>query len=263
MMFSHRSLTKGAKKVTSQTPELKKADLEAKLKAYNGYYEGKKQEIKRKEGVRLGKLMIVLRSPLSRRRSLTGYAPSGNEAVEMRESSTRANIRRNGKRRQKHRRLSIINGHIFDVETSIFTPAYGSITSVNVMSLDPVPVVIKQLLRKFKAGIKIYAIQLVKFQFYPGIITVINNPHDFCLCIVRSSGAVFFISETRVLKDDDFPLVERVILGPLEDVAKLFIMDKDKVKEVNEEVLAAEEETSREVVRISLNKFVIYDHTNS
>jgi len=48
--------------------------------------------------------------------------------------------------------------------------------------------------------------------------------------------AVFFISETRVLKDDDFPLVERVILGPLEDVAKLFIMDKDKVKEVNEEV---------------------------
>ena len=44
------------------------------------------------------------------------------------------------------------------------------------------------------------------------------------------------ISETRVLKDDDFPLIERVILGPLEDVAKIFIMDKGRVKEVNEEV---------------------------
>ena len=42
--------------------------------------------------------------------------------------------------------------------------------------------------------------------------------------------------ERRVLKEADYPLLERVLLGPIEDEAKIFIMEKDKTHEVSSEV---------------------------
>ena len=58
------------------------------------------------------------RSPLNRRRSLSGYVPNGYETEERPQLPNRVNLRGNAKRRQRHRRLSIINGHIFDVDVS-------------------------------------------------------------------------------------------------------------------------------------------------
>uniref|UniRef100_A0A023G4J9 Putative ras association family member n=1 Tax=Amblyomma triste TaxID=251400 RepID=A0A023G4J9_AMBTT len=64
--------------------------------------------------------------------------------------------------RVKLRRRCSINGHFYNRETSVFTPAYGSVTSVWVTSLVNAPEVINQLLDKFK---------------------VENSPRDFCsLC---------------------------------------------------------------------------------
>ena len=39
-----------------------------------------------------------------------------------------------------------------------------------------------------------------------------------------------------MLQETDHPLMERVISGPLEDNAKIFIMDKDKVDVITQEV---------------------------
>ena len=43
-------------------------------------------------------------------------------------------------------------------------------------------------------------------------------------------------TERRVLKEADYPLLERVLLGPIEDEGKIFIMEKDKTHEVSSEV---------------------------
>ena len=43
-------------------------------------------------------------------------------------------------------------------------------------------------------------------------------------------------TERRVLKEADYPLLERVLLGPIENEAKIFIMEKDKTHEVSSEV---------------------------
>ncbi len=51
---------------------------------------------------------------------------------------------------------------------------------------------------------------------------------------------VCFAAERRVLKESDYPLLERVLLGPIEDEAKIFIMEKDKTHEVSSEVRFAQ-----------------------
>lgn len=38
--------------------------------------------------------------------------------------------------------------------------------------------------------------------------------------------------EQRKLKEDDYPLVTRIILGPHEDIAKLFLMDGQQTPEI-------------------------------
>ena len=42
--------------------------------------------------------------------------------------------------------------------------------------------------------------------------------------------------EQRRLKEDEYPLLARVLLGPHEDVAKLYIMDGHSTPEVSSEV---------------------------
>lgn len=116
---------------------------------------------------------------------------------------------KNRSSRVKLRRRCSINGHFYNRETSVFTPAYASVTSVWVTSLVNAPEVINQLLDKFK---------------------VENSPQDFALYVVRDNG------ERRLMLDDEFPLLARVMLGPDESVAKLFIMNRENTNEIPHEV---------------------------
>ncbi|GFY74806.1 ras association domain-containing protein 2 [Trichonephila inaurata madagascariensis] len=111
--------------------------------------------------------------------------------------------------KSKLKRRCSINGHFYNRETSVFTPAYASVTSVWVTSLVTAPEVINMLLDKFK---------------------VVNNPEDFALYVVRDTG------ERRIIQDHEYPLLVRAMLGPSEDVAKVFIMNKYLAKEITCEV---------------------------
>lgn len=42
--------------------------------------------------------------------------------------------------------------------------------------------------------------------------------------------------EQRRLQDDEYPLLVRVMLGPHEDVAKLYLMDRENTDEISSEV---------------------------
>lgn len=53
-----------------------------------------------------------------------------------------------------------------------------------------------------------------------------SKPENFALFVIRDNG------EQRRLKDDDYPLVVRVMLGPHEDVARLFLMDAQETQEI-------------------------------
>jgi len=44
------------------------------------------------------------------------------------------------------------------------------------------------------------------------------------------------VTETRTLRDGDVPLLERILLGPLEDNAKIFIIDRQQTIDITEEV---------------------------
>ncbi|PSN28978.1 hypothetical protein C0J52_27519 [Blattella germanica] len=119
--------------------------------------------------------------------------------------------RRPGKRRSrtKLKRRCSINGHFYNRETSFFTPPHGSQMSVWVTSLVNTQEVINLLLEKYKVD---------------------SKPVNFALFIVRDNG------EQRRLRDDEYPLLVRVMLGPHEDVAKLFLMDRQNTQEISNEV---------------------------
>ncbi|XP_039086933.1 ras association domain-containing protein 6 isoform X2 [Hyaena hyaena] len=102
------------------------------------------------------------------------------------------------KDRQKHR--ASINGHFYNHETSVFTPAFGSETKVRINSHMRTEEVIEQLLQKFK---------------------IENSAQDFALYIVFATG------EQRRLKKTDVPLLHRLIQGPSKENARIFLMDKD------------------------------------
>ncbi|XP_078579521.1 ras association domain-containing protein 2-like [Branchiostoma floridae x Branchiostoma japonicum] len=107
------------------------------------------------------------------------------------------------------RRRYSINGHIYNSRTAVFTPAHGSMTNVRLNSRMRTPQVVELLLSKFR---------------------VENDSDDFALYAVHASG------EFRRLKDTDTPLIERVLLGPSEDVAKIFIMEKSAEEDIPLEV---------------------------
>lgn len=46
----------------------------------------------------------------------------------------------------------------------------------------------------------------------------------------------YVIAEQRRLRDDEYPLEVRVLLGPHEDVARLFLMDARSTQEISSEV---------------------------
>lgn len=119
--------------------------------------------------------------------------------------------RRSGNRRSrtKLKRRCSINGHFYNRETSFFTPPWGAMMSVWVTSHVETREVINLLLEKYKVDAR---------------------AENFAVYIVRDNG-----EQTRV-KEDDFPLVVRVLTGPHEDVAKLFLVDTTFTPEITSEV---------------------------
>ncbi|NXG77681.1 RASF6 protein, partial [Baryphthengus martii] len=101
-----------------------------------------------------------------------------------------------------------INGHFYNYETSVFTPAFGSETKIRINSQMRTKQVIEQLLRKFK---------------------IENSPQEFALYVIHASG------EKKQLRSGDVPLLHRLLQGPSEEVAKFFLMDRD-VEEISSDV---------------------------
>ncbi|NXP53981.1 RASF6 protein, partial [Heliornis fulica] len=101
-----------------------------------------------------------------------------------------------------------INGHFYNYETSVFTPAFGSETKIRVTSQMRTGQVIEQLLRKFK---------------------IENSPQEFALYIIHATG------EKKQLRSGDVPLLHRLLQGPSEKVARFFLMDR-AVAEISSDV---------------------------
>ncbi|XP_067009207.2 ras association domain-containing protein 4 [Anabrus simplex] len=129
-------------------------------------------------------------------------AKTGSTAIRRRPGTKRRS-------RTKLKRRCSINGHFYNRETSFFTPPHGSQMSVWVTSLVNTQEVINLLLEKYKVD---------------------SKPTNFALFVVRDNG------EQRRLRDDEYPLLVRVMLGPHEDVAKLFLMDRQNTEEISCEV---------------------------
>ncbi|XP_012268600.1 ras association domain-containing protein 4 [Athalia rosae] len=147
--------------------------------------------------------------------NMTMSTDSGLEldgVVLRRKQGSTAIRRRPGGRRQSRSRLRrrcSINGHFYNRETSFFTPPHGSQMSVWVTSLVSTQEVINLMLDKYKVDAK---------------------PDNFALFVVRDSG------EQRRLRDDEYPLETRVVLGPHETVARLFLVDRFSTPEISSDV---------------------------
>ncbi|KAK2508493.1 hypothetical protein MC885_000769 [Smutsia gigantea] len=102
-----------------------------------------------------------------------------------------------------------INGHFYNHKTSVFTPAYGSVTNVRVDSTMTARHVLVLLLNKFR---------------------VENGPSEFALYVVHESG------ERTKLKDSEYPLISRILHGPCEKIARIFLMEADLGEEVPHDV---------------------------
>ncbi|XP_012866454.1 PREDICTED: ras association domain-containing protein 2 [Dipodomys ordii] len=133
----------------------------------------------------------------------------------------RGNVRTPSDQRRIRRHRFSINGHFYNHKTSVFTPAYGSVTNVRINSTMTTPQVLKLLLNKFKASSP-----AVSFSTYV-VKTSGQTQHCPCLCV---------ISEKQKLKTTDYPLIARILQGPCEQVSKVFLMEKDQVEEVTYDV---------------------------
>ncbi|XP_046884980.1 ras association domain-containing protein 4a isoform X2 [Hypomesus transpacificus] len=102
-----------------------------------------------------------------------------------------------------------INGHFYNHKTSVFTPAFGSVTNVRVNSTMTTVQVLNLLLHKFR---------------------VENQADEFVLYMVHETG------ERSQLRDSGYPLVSRVLYGPCEKISKIFIMESDLGEEVTYDV---------------------------
>ncbi|XP_010144788.1 PREDICTED: ras association domain-containing protein 2, partial [Eurypyga helias] len=145
-----------------------------------------------------------------------GLDPSQpEETPQLMRTRSDVGVRRRGsartpseQRRIRRHRFSI-NGHFYNHKTSVFTPAYGSVTNVRINSTMTTPQVLKLLLNKFK---------------------IENSAEEFALYIVHTSG------EKQKLRASDYPLIARILQGPCEQVSKVFLMEKDQVEEVTYDV---------------------------
>ncbi|XP_030057712.1 ras association domain-containing protein 2 isoform X2 [Microcaecilia unicolor] len=146
--------------------------------------------------------------------SETGHdASQQEEAPQLMRTRSDVGVRRRTNRTATDRRIRrhrfSINGHFYNHKTSVFTPAYGSVTNVRINSTMVTQQVLKLLLNKFK---------------------IENSAEEFALYIVHTSG------EKQKLKESDYPLIARILQGPCEQVCKIFLMEKDQVEEVTYDV---------------------------
>ncbi|XP_059726746.1 ras association domain-containing protein 2 [Haemorhous mexicanus] len=141
----------------------------------------------------------------------SGAAPRAEEAPQLMRTRSDVGVRPRtaGEQRRLRRHRFSINGHFYNHKTSVFTPAYGSVTNVRINSTMTTPQVLKLLLNKFK---------------------IENSAEEFALYMVHTSG------EKQRLRGSDFPLLARVLQGPCEQVSKVFLMEKDQVEEVTYDV---------------------------
>ncbi|XP_042593133.1 ras association domain-containing protein 4a isoform X2 [Cyprinus carpio] len=137
------------------------------------------------------------------------------QLLRTRSDASFVNIQRRSKthntadiQRIKRHRFSI-NGHFYNHKTSVFTPSYGSVTNVRVNSTLTTQQVLNLLLNKFR---------------------VENKADEFGLYLVHESG------ERAKLKDTEYPLVSRLLHGPCEKIARIFIMEKDLGEEITYDV---------------------------
>ncbi|XP_067857139.1 ras association domain-containing protein 2a isoform X2 [Heptranchias perlo] len=121
----------------------------------------------------------------------------------------RATVRSPSDKRRIRRHRFSINGHFYNHKTSVFTPAFGSVTNVRVNSTMSTTQVLNLLLNKFK---------------------IENSSEEFALYIVHTSG------ERTKLRESDYPLIARILQGPCEAIAKIFLMEKDLGTEVTYDV---------------------------
>eukprot|EP00074_Homo_sapiens_P059784 XP_006718077.1 ras association domain-containing protein 4 isoform X4 [Homo sapiens] len=124
-------------------------------------------------------------------------------------SQRRPKCRAPGEAQRIRRHRFSINGHFYNHKTSVFTPAYGSVTNVRVNSTMTTLQVLTLLLNKFR---------------------VEDGPSEFALYIVHESG------ERTKLKDCEYPLISRILHGPCEKIARIFLMEADLGVEVPHEV---------------------------
>ncbi|XP_003816795.1 ras association domain-containing protein 4 isoform X3 [Pan paniscus] len=124
-------------------------------------------------------------------------------------SQRRPKCRAPGEAQRIRRHRFSINGHFYNHKTSVFTPAYGSVTNVRVNSTMTTLQVLTLLLNKFR---------------------VEDGPSEFALYIVHESG------ERTKLKDCEYPLISRILHGPCEKIARMFLMEADLGVEVPHEV---------------------------
>jgi len=110
--------------------------------------------------------------------------------------------RRPGRRfdKSKLKRRCSINGHYYNRETSVFTPPHGSMMSVWTTSLVSTQEVVNMLLDKYR---------------------VECPASNFCLFIIKDNG------ERRRVREEEYPLLLRVTLGPDESSAKLFLVERE------------------------------------
>jgi len=129
--------------------------------------------------------------------------------------------------RASNRYRASINGHIYNQATSVFTPSHGSVTKVRVMSTNNAHDVIVKLFKKFR---------------------VENQASNFSLYVVKET------QELREMPQDEYPLVTRVLVGPNEQLGKIFIMEKKMHKEISQEV-AQYIKLDPNILRVFLSKF--------
>nr|CAB3265451.1 ras association domain-containing protein 2-like [Phallusia mammillata] len=134
-------------------------------------------------------------------------------------------MRKKGSRNLRHR--ASINGHSYNYRTSVFTPAFGSVTKVRVTSQNNAHTVVTKLFAKFR---------------------VENTPDDFSLYIVKETG------ERRELPGDEFPLLSRVLVGPNEKLGKIFLQERKMHKEISPEVAQYIKLDTR-ILQVFLTKF--------
>ncbi|XP_065152630.1 ras association domain-containing protein 4a isoform X6 [Paramisgurnus dabryanus] len=121
----------------------------------------------------------------------------------------RSKIHNSADSQQIKRHRFSINGHFYNHKTSVFTPSYGSVTNVRVNSTMTTQQVLNLLLHKFRVD---------------------NTADEFGLYLVHESG------ERAKLKETEYPLVSRLLHGPCEKIARIFIMEKDLGEEITYDV---------------------------